>query len=285
LNYVVMADYGIKHIQEGRTITKGFIEELQGILMKRTSLEGESGHLRSGQVVVGRRTDAHPDDLPIVASRFVPAPEGIYLESGVASLVRWITSESTKKLDPVLAAGMAHYQFETLHPFTDGNGRLGRYLIVLQLLSSETLSEPTLTVSPWFEARRAEYYDHLLGVSTHGDWDSYLTFFAHGIRHAAMSTQSELLRLADAQESLHEAIRNSSLRAETAHLVVDIAVANPTFTVAFVQSSLGISYGRALKVVGQLHELGVLEMVDPAAYQKRYFAPRVLEVITDARRS
>lgn len=283
LNYVVMADYGFQRIEEGRAITTGLLEELQGILMRGTSLEQGSGKLRSTQVVIGRRPEASPEDFPIVASRFVPAPPGIYLEGGVASLLEWLASPAVTQLDPVLAAAMAHYQFETLHPFTDGNGRLGRYLVVLQLLRSKTLSEPTLTVSPWFESRRREYYDHLLRVSTDGDWDSYVRFFANGLTHAAMSTQSELLRLAQVQESLHETVRNSRLRADTAHSVVDIAVANPTFTVAKVQTELGVSYPRALKLVNQLCELGIIQALDPNAYQRRYFAPMVLEVLTQQR--
>lgn len=283
LNYVVMADYGFQCIEEGRAITTGLLEELQGVLMKGTPLEQESGKLRSTQVVVGRRPEASPGEFPIVASRFVPSPPGIYLEGGMASLMEWLASPAALDLDPVLAAAMTHYQFETLHPFTDGNGRLGRYLVVLQLLRSETLSEPTLTVSPWFESRRREYYDHLLRVSTDGDWDSFVRFFANGLTHAAKSTQDELLRLSQVQDSLHEIVRNSPLRADTAHSVVDIAVANPTFTVATVQSVLGVSYARALKLVNQLGELGILEALDPNAYQRRYFSPLVLAVLTQKR--
>ena len=76
---------------------------------------------------------------------------------------------------------MAHYQLEVLHPFNDGNGRIGRLLIVLHLLYADVLTEPILTVSPWFEARRADYYDSLMGVSTRGDWDSWIPILRQGL--------------------------------------------------------------------------------------------------------
>jgi len=88
-------------------------------------------------------------------------PPGLELELQTRDCLSWITSDHDGLIDPVVAAGMAHYQFETLHPFSDGNGRIGRLLMVLHLLTMGALGEPTLTVSPWFEARRADYYDRL----------------------------------------------------------------------------------------------------------------------------
>jgi Fic family protein len=205
------------------------------------------------------------------------------LESGVRDLVDWIRTDHHDTIDPVVAAGMSHYQFEALHPFRDGNGRIGRFLIVLHLQSAGVLAEPTLTVSPWFESRRHRYYDHLLGVSTRDDWDGYLRFFAEGLRQAADTTRHEMVALVAVQAELKDEIRRSSLRADSAHALVDLAVANPTFTVRRVEADLGVSSGRANKPVGQLVELGVLQVVDPTAYQRRFFAPKVLDVLTRVR--
>ena len=142
------------------------------------------------------------------------------------------------------------------------------------------LVEPTLTVSPWFEARRGQYYDRLLGVSARDDLDSYLRFFAEGLRQAADTTRHEMVALVAVQTELKDVIRASPLRADSAHALVDLAVANPTFTVRKVEAELGISYGRANKLVGQLVELGILDVVDPDAYKRRFFAPRVLQVLS-----
>ncbi|MGO2113188.1 MAG: Fic family protein [Pseudoclavibacter sp.] len=281
LNYVTMANHGFDRLAEGWPVTTALLSELQGILLMSTAKRAQAGQIRPTQVVIGRRPDAGPAEQPIVAARFVPSPPGPQLETGLRDLLDWMGRDHVGFLDPVMAAGMAHYQFETLHPFTDGNGRIGRFLIVLHFLQSGTLTEPTLTVSPWFEARRHEYYDALLGVSTRGDWDSYLAFFAAGIGAAATNTREEMLSLVEVQRELHDAVRASSLRAGTAHTVIDFAVANPSFTVRRLESVLDVGYGRANKLVGQLVDLGVLRAIETGSRSRRFFAPRVVEVLTD----
>ena len=278
LNYVRMANSGFLWAQEGRPITLPLIEDLQDELMRGTPLEAASGRLRDSQVMIGRRPGAH-SAAPIHASRFVPVPPGDRLRAGVRALVDWLHQDHAGDIDPIIAAGMAHYQFETLHPFRDGNGRLGRFLIVLTLLSSSVLSEPTLTVSPWFEERRAEYYDALLRVSTHGDWDTFLTFFSRGLAAAATNTRHQMLALAAAHQILKETVRASSLRSAHAFDLVDFAVANPSFTVRKVEAALGVSYGRANSLVGQLTDIGVLDVVERGSQPRRFTAPAVLKVL------
>lgn len=284
LNYVRMANHAFSWVADGRPLSITLLEDLQGILMRGTPLAGESGRIRDGQVVIGRRADASLDMLAIHAARFVPAPPGDHLATGLHDLVDWIRADHSAAIDPVVAAAMSHYQFETLHPFRDGNGRLGRLLIVLHLQSTGVLSEPTVTVSPWFEARRSEYYDRLLGVSTHGDWDNYIRFFAAGLREAADVTRNQMIALVNVQNELKAVLRASSLRAVNATALVDFAVGNPSFTVRNVKAALGVSYGRANSLVGQLVDLDILAVVDPNAYKRRFFAPRVLQVLTGVAR-
>lgn len=281
LNYVRMANLGFARIADGQSLTLPLLSELQGILMRATPLEDVSGRLRDGQVVVGRRDDADPFAFPVHAARFVPAPAGMGLEMGVRDLVDWMRADHSGVIDPVVAAAMTHYQFETLHPYRDGNGRLGRFLVVLHLQVTGVLSEPTLTVSPWFQARRGMYYDRLLAVSTRGDWDGFVRFFAQGLQSAADQTRRQMIALVGVQAEMKERLRSSTLRADSAHLLIDLAVANPSFTVRKVEAELGLSYGRANRLVGQLVELGLLSAVDPNAYNRRFYAPRVLEVLAE----
>ena len=278
LNYVRMANSGFLWAQERRPITLSLIEDLQGELMRGTPLESASGRLRDTQVMIGRRPGTH-SMAPVHASRFIPVPPGDRLRAGVRALVDWLHQDHTGDIDPIIAAGMAHYQFEALHPFRDGNGRLGRFLIVLTLLSSGVLSEPTLTVSPWFEERRAEYYDALLRVSTHGDWDTFLAFFSQGLAAAATNTRHQMLALAAAHQSLKETVRASSLRPAHALDLVDFAVANPSFTVRKVEAALGVSYGRANSLVAQLTDIGVFDVVETGSQTRRFAAPAVLKVL------
>jgi Fic family protein len=280
LNYVRAANHGFDWVSDGRSFSMGFLGDLQGLLMRGTPLATESGRLRDRQVVIGRRTDTDPAGFPVHNARFVPPPAGDDLEMGVQALVDWMRDDHRGDIDPVVGAAMSHYQLETLHPFRDGNGRIGRLMIVLYLQAVGVLSEPTLTVSPWFEARRDDYYDRLLGVSTRNDWDGFVRFFAEGLRQAADGTRAEMIALSSVQAELKERVRASTLRADSAHALVDLAVANPTFSVRKVEADLGISYGRANKLVGQLVELGILDVVDPNAYKRRFFAPRVIDVLT-----
>ena len=195
-------------------------------------------------------------------------------------LLDWMTDkEVAQEIDPVVTAALAHYQFETLHPFHDGNGRIGRFLIVAHLLMQDVLLEPTLTVSPWFEARRADYYDRLLAVSTHGAWDSYVQFFATGLGASAKTTHERMNALVFVQESMKERIRHSSLRADTAHALVDFAVSHTAFTVRAVQKGLGISYGRANTLVGQVVQLEVLAPLRSTSASRRFHAPEAYQVL------
>lgn len=280
LNYVAMANLGFGRIELGQSFSVSLLSELQGALMRGLPLENASGHVREQQVVIGRRENANPLGFPVEGARFVPSPGGFELETRLRDLVDWMRVARSERIDPIVAAAMAHYQFEALHPFTDGNGRIGRYLIVLHLHALGVLDEPTLTVSPWFEERRAAYYDALLGVSARGHWDVFIWFFAHGIRAAAESTRSQMLALAEVHAELKEHVRASSLRADSAQALIDFAVANPSFTVRRVESALGLSYGRSNKLVGQLVELGILRMLDADAHQRRFYAPLVMRVLT-----
>lgn len=282
LNYIQMADTAFGWVEAGRPLTVGMLSELQGILVSRTRGESpSSGSVRDQQVVVGRRSTAAVNDMPVLAARFIPSPPGLDLRANLQDLLDWMSDESiTKELDPVVAAALGHYQFEALHPFHDGNGRIGRLLVVLHLYKLGVLVEPTLTVSPWFENRRSEYYDYLLGVSARGDWDSYVRFFATGLEASARDTHGRMLALVDVQSSLKERVRRSTLRADTAQALVDFAVSHVSFTARSVERSLGISYGRANQLITQLVALGILAPASTTGSpSRRFFSPPVFEVL------
>ena len=275
-NYVAAAEHAFSGQSEGRPLSLGVLRELQQILVRGTpSNTPQAGHVRDIQVAIGHRTGAS-----IVDARFVPHPPGDELVTRLRELVDWMVVDRSRSLDPVVAAAMAHYQFETLHPFNDGNGRIGRLLIVLQLYSAHVLSEPTLTVSPWFEARRKDYYDCLLGVSTDSRWDDWVSFFATGLEASATSTRDQMLSLVEVQASLKDRVRASSLRADSAHAAVDFAVGHPSFTVRDLQKALGLTYGRTNQLVDQLVAIGVLgPLAHFDTYNRRFYAPSVLDVL------
>lgn len=282
LNFVSMADYAFEWVEGGRPLSISFLAELQRTLVRGTPADtSSSGQIRGTQVVIGQRSTAEVGELPVKAARFVPPPPGTDLEARVHDLLRWMTEDHRSTIDPVVAAALAHYQFETLHPFHDGNGRLGRLLIVLQLFLSGTLSEPTLTVSPWFEGRRAEYYDRLFAVSAQGEWDEWVSFFAQGLEESAVVTRRQMLNLVAVQGQFKDTIRASKLRAGTAHALVDYALAHTTFTVRQVERDLAISYGRANGLIADLVGLQILAEAGDS-YRRRFYAPAVLRVLLEA---
>lgn len=286
LNYVWMADRAFEWVEAGRSLTVSLLGELQRTLVEGTPSEASStGGVRDWQVVVGRRVGPESVGLPVEAARFVPPPGGLDLGARLQDLLTWMGEPRPEQIDPVVASALAHYQFETLHPFGDGNGRLGRMLVVVHLLRLGVLSEPTLTVSPWFESRRDEYYDRLLAVSTAGDWDAFVRFFATGLGASAVRTHRQMLRLVEVQAALRERVRSSRLRADSAQTLVDYAVGHSTFTVRAVERDLRLSYARANNLVAQLVDLRVLSPLDEAdSYRRRFFAPEVLDVLVgDAR--
>lgn len=279
LNYVRAAEHAFAWYSDGRPLTMGLVTDLQGRLVRSTRADDEhAGRLRGIQVMIGAHHGARVQD-----SRFVPPPPGPELELQVRDCLQWLSSDHNGQIDPVVAAGMAHYQFETLHPFDDGNGRIGRLLVVLHLLYAGTLSEPTLTISPWFEARRADYYDRLFALSARGEWDPWIRFFADGLRASADDTARQLRDLLDAQSDLKKRARLAGLRAEKAMLLIDYTLEQPIFTVRQVARHLGVTYVRANGLVGQLVTAGVLRQYDEGVYDRKFTAPDVLAILLRSR--
>lgn len=282
LNYIIVAETAFGWAEEGRVWGSSSLASLQGMLMRGTSSEREhSGQVRPVQVVIGRREGVPPAEIPIKAARYVPPPPGADLEARLRDLIVWMQAGHGDRIDPVVAAAMGHYEFEALHPFHDGNGRLGRLLIVLQLYASGVLTEPTLSVSTWFEARRTEYYDALLGVSTDGDWSTWVEFFAQGLADSAEAARRRMLALAAVQAELKERLQSTPIRTGNARLLVDFAVGQPTFTVAQAARTLGISNAGAKKLIDSLVTHRILAPYDERVYSRRFHAPRVLDVLLE----
>ena len=265
LNYVDVAETAFAWVADGRPWTVGSLSSLQATLVAGTASEQPiSGQLRPIQVVIGRRDDARPGDPPIKAARFVPPPPGADLESRVRDLLDWMQTDHHDAIDPVVAAAMAHYAFEALHPFHDGNGRLGRLLIVLHLHAT---------------GRRSEYFDALLAVSTRGDWSGWVEFFARGLTESAQTTRTRMVHLADIQNALKDRVQQSKLRSASARLLIDFAVGNPAFTITQASHAIGLQYPGTKKLMDSLIDLGILAPLDDRTYGRRFYAPAVMEAL------
>lgn len=214
---------------------------------------------------------------PIEESRFVPAPGDDRLQAGIEAWERWVL-EQHSHLPPVLRAALAHYQFETLHPFMDGNGRIGRLVIVLQLLLAGALREPAITVSPWFLKRRTAYQDHLLNVSKTGDWNPWVSFFSE-----AVCAQSEsLIRGVEAIVAwLDESRRKVNERrwAGVIHKVLEDLIEWPLTTIGDVADRYGVSNVHATRMVSHLEEIGVLHELTGKSYGRVFGATQIMATV------
>lgn len=270
LNYVRAAEHAYAVVRE-RGITMGLLGEAHHLLVAGTRADGPmAGRIRDHQVVIG------PPGGRVPEARFVPPPPGTELEIAVRDWVRWVGTAS--ELPIVVRAALAHYQFEALHPFNDGNGRIGRLLIVLQLLAAGALHEPLLTVSPWFEARRRDYQDHLGRLSETGDWDEWVAFFAEGVAAQAGSTTDKVTRLLTYQEETRAHARERGLRGLAFNLV-DGLIARPIVTSGWVADAHGVSRQAAITAIGRLVEAGVLRETTGRNYGRVFAADDVIRIL------
>jgi cell filamentation protein, protein adenylyltransferase len=270
LNYVVAAEEGFRWVAD-RPVTTGLICQLQRVLVTGTPGEhSDSGGIRNRQVVVG------PRDAPILEARFVPPPPGDPLKAGVDQWVEWV-ADPPVDMPPVVRAAMAHYQFECLHPFSDGNGRIGRLLIGLELMRDGVLREPILVVSPWFEARRREYQDQLLQLSQRGNWDMWVRFFASGVAAAADAFRARVEALLEWRDRALETVRGAGVSG-VAERVAGGLIGAPVLNASRVARSHDVTHQAAMNALRRLAELELLSEV-PRGGRRSFRADRVIELL------
>jgi Fic family protein len=274
MNYVEVADQAFDWVQAGRRITPGLMTELHRTLVRGTAADNlDAGAVRSVQVVIGSRGASIKD------ARFIPQPAGTELETAFRDLLEWINEAPSGGRDPIIAAALAHYQFETIHPFNDGNGRLGRLLIVLGFMRDAVVSEPLLSVSPWFEARRDIYQDQLASLSATGDWSAWVEFFAEGIAASAQETATLVDDLLDVSQKQMETLRKASATG----VILDVAgslLASPIVTKARLAKKFGKNYQTISNAVVKLQELGILDDYPYETSQNTYIASDIFNILT-----
>ena len=201
MNYARTADSAYAWITD-RPITLSLLTALQAEIVRGTDSDGpDAGSIRETQVFIGAK------NRRVSEARFVPPPPGDQLRAMCERWIDWLTAGvPVAEIQLIARIAMAHYQFETLHPFTDGNGRVGRLVTVLQLLSEGALRSPVLSVSPWIEEHADEYRDHLLHVSVSGDWGPWVEFFANAVREEARSGHDRIMRMLALRQEIADTV-------------------------------------------------------------------------------
>jgi Fic family protein len=271
-NYVEAAELAFEWIKD-KPITVGMLEHLQKVLVRGTRGDShDAGRIRTTQVFIGAGGGRVGD------ARFVPSPPGDQLRAGIDAWASWLTADDTIPL--VIKMALGHYQFETLHPFHDGNGRLGRLVCVLQLAHRGELRVPVLNLSPWLEGRRREYQDHLLAVSATGDFEPWIRFFSEAVRAQAVRGVEKIDALHDWRDDAMTRL-GTDARGVAVRIVEDL-IGYPLITATLTAERYGVSYQAANTAIRRLVQLGILEERTGRRYGRVFAARRVLTIINTA---
>jgi Fic family protein len=270
LGYVQAALRSFEAIRT-RPLSVGLLNEAQGELFNHVdNPPRDAGEVRRHQVWIG------PPDASILEARFVPVPGDDRLKSSLDSWVEWVEAENDWPI--VLRAALAHYQFETLHPFGDGNGRIGRLAIVLQLLRSGAIQHPAVTVSPWFFRNRDQYQDELFQVSCTGNWNPWVQFFCRAIIDQCSSLIAGAVRLIE-WLNVSRGLINQRRWAGAIYDVLSDLTQWPVVSIASVASRRGMTSTTATNIVNHLVEIKVLTEMTGRSYGRTFGATEVLGIV------
>jgi Fic family protein len=219
------------------------------------------GEFRTSQNWIG------PEGSTLLTAKFVPPPKH-EMERALDNLEKFLHEREV--LPPLIHCGLAHAQFETIHPFLDGNGRVGRLLITFLLCEQKILSQPLLYLSLYLKAHRQEYYDRLMAVRTNGDWEGWLRFFLRGIEEVSASATTTAKAIIGMRDR-HRALVSTKKASSAASLkLLDHMFEHPYLTVHAVLEPVGVSYVTANNLVKRFEELGLLKEMTGGQRNRRY---------------
>jgi Fic family protein len=266
-NYVAALEHGLARLKDGFPLSNRLIRELHERLMRRgRGAERRPGEFRTSQNWLGGATPAE--------AVFVPPPSN-RVPDCMAALERFLHDIPTST-PAVIKAALAHVQFETIHPFLDGNGRLGRLLVPLILHVDGVLDRPLLYLSLYFKQRREEYYTRLGRVRTDGDWEGWLGFFVDGVIEVAKNAVTTARRLADMVQHDRERVRTIGRGAPTALQVHEALQREPVTTIPRLVTSTKLSVPGATAALERLVALDLVREVTGRQRGRVYsYAPYV----------
>lgn len=267
-NYLKALDQGLDPARK-LPLSLRLLRDLHRVLMEGVRGDATApGEFRRVQNHIG------PPGAPIEAARYVPPPVPD-MERGLDRLEHFLHE---RRLPPLIRIGLVHYQFEAIHPFLDGNGRIGRLLIALQLAEEGVLPEPLLYLSAWFDQHRAEYYDRLLAVSARGEFEAWLGFFLDGVIQQASDSIRRAGRLRDLQEQMHRQLK-SAKGSSLMYRVADLLLEQPALTTKVVRERLGVSHRGAMIALLRLAELKLVREPEFRERNRIFLANQVIALL------
>lgn len=251
VNYVQAMNFGLQRL-ETLPLSLRLIREIHRELLK----DGRGSHATPGEF---RRTQnwIGPDGARIEQATFVPPPVP-EMEEALGELEGFLNEEG--RYSTLIEVGLAHAQFETIHPFLDGNGRVGRLLNTFLLVQRGVLRRPLLYLSYYFKLHRTEYYDRLMAIRLKGDWEGWLRFFLQGVVQTAREATSTASSIFELRENHRAQIIESGL-GDNALRLLSALFQRPLVTVNLAAQTLGTAYPTASRLVLGLEEMGILEEI------------------------
>lgn len=271
LNYVRALDFGLDRLKQGMPLSLRLLREIHGQLMEGVrGSEKRPGEFRRCAVMIGRPGQGYEQ------ARFVP-PHHTLLKGVLHDFELFL--HASRELPLVVQLALIHYQFEAIHPFMDGNGRMGRLLITLLLCERGVLTEPLLYLSAYFEKHNDAYRDHLLAISQRAAWEEWIAFFALGVAEQSQDAVRRARLLLELQQQYRERMQKASQSSSVLKLV-DHLFTSPFVTITGVAGLLDVTHRAATKNVEKLAEQQILQVTDPSRKTRRvYYAREIVELL------
>jgi Fic family protein len=272
-NYVAALRHGLRRLREdGFPLSARLLREVHGILLSGgRGADKAPGAFRRTQNWVGGTRPSN--------AVFVPPPPPLVPDL-VDDLERFLHDEGTYT-PPLVKAAIAHVQFETIHPFLDGNGRLGRLLVTLSLCHDDALREPSLYLSLYFKRHRAVYYDRLQRVRTEGAWEAWLDFFLEGVRDTATQAHQAARRLVDLLAEDRDRITERGRAVATNLRLHDHVARHGVASARSAADALGVTVQTAATRLGDLERLEVVREVTGKARDRVWSYVRLLDLLSE----
>lgn len=271
-NYVAALEHGLARLEGGFPLSLRLLREMHGILLA----EGRGQHAAPGEF---RRSQNWIGGTRPGNAYFVPPPAENVLEC-LGDLEKYL-HDIPHPTPPLLKAALAHVQFETIHPFLDGNGRLGRLLITLILCEQKVLREPLLYLSLYFKEHRQYYYDLLNSVRTNGDWEAWLLFFAEAVTATAtqgVESISKLAKMADADKAAIGRLGRAAASAGQVHAAL---LERPIVTANWLAERTGLTIATVNRSLTNLEYLGVVRQLNEGKRNRLFAYGQYLDILNE----
>ena len=275
VNYIKAAKYAIKRLETLPLCNKLLLETHKILLSGVRGKEKNPGEFRKSQNWIGGAGST------IKTARYIP-PDVLSMKESLSDLEKYMNAEA--ELDDLIRIALIHYQFESIHPFLDGNGRIGRLLIVLYLLEKKVIKTPSLYLSFYLKEHRIEYYDRMSAIRETGDYEQWIKFFLEGIYasgKSAIETANELIALRDKNIRKLRNEKYTKRTLETMMKVFHYLEAHPIIDIGKTAEDLSIAYNTVSSTVNRFEKLGILHLVKKQGRNKVYSYKEYIDILKD----